>query len=88
MLPTMLDVTDDGPASVLFVTESEMSAIIIQMGHDTRDSLKEYCSDEGRFFSRLYGKAVTRVRHLCILRYLWFSYSKNALDKVTRTKTD
>lgn len=39
-----LNFTDDGLSPVLDVTQSEMFlvlAIVIQMGHDTRDSLKE-----------------------------------------------
>jgi hypothetical protein len=54
-----LDVISDAPSPILDVTESEIFlflAIIILMGHDTHDSLKDCWSTTEHFFSHLYAR--------------------------------
>jgi hypothetical protein len=54
-----LNFLDNGPSPVPDVTESEtflFLALIIQVGHDIRDNLKDCWLTTERFFSPFYGK--------------------------------
>jgi hypothetical protein len=47
-------------------------AIIIQMGHDQRDTLRDYWSREEQYYTPFYGNTMVRDRFLHILRFLHF----------------
>jgi CRISPR/Cas system endoribonuclease Cas6 (RAMP superfamily) len=58
--------------------------IIVQMGHDQRDKLKDYWSRQEHFFMALYGNTLNWDRFFLILWYIHFSDNKNrpnAVDK-------
>jgi len=52
-------------------------AIIIQMGHDQRDYLKDYWSREEQYFTPFYSKTMVRDRFSHILRFLHFENNDN-----------
>jgi hypothetical protein len=66
------------------VTMQEMYsflAIILQMGHDIKDTLKAYWSTSEQFSTPFYGKTMKRDRFFHILRFLHFSNNRNEPDK-------
>jgi hypothetical protein len=78
-----LETLYDGPSPAHDITECEMFlflAIIVQMGHDIRDSLKDYWTVTEQFCTLFYSKTMTRDRFLHILGYLHFSDNHNAID--------
>jgi hypothetical protein len=78
-----LDTLDNGPSPAPDITACEMFlflAIIVQMGHDIRDSLKDYGTVTEQFCTPFYSKTLTRNMFLHILRYLHFSDNQNATD--------
>jgi hypothetical protein len=78
-----LDTLDNGPSPAPDITECEMFlflAIIVQMGHDIRDSLKDYWTVTEQFRTPFYSKTTTRDTFLHILRYLPFSNNQNSTD--------
>jgi hypothetical protein len=78
-----LDMLDNGSSSAPDITECEMFlflVIIVQMGHDIRDSLKHYWTVTEQFCTPFYSKTMTHDRFLHILRYLHFSNNQNAND--------
>lgn len=52
-------------------------AIVIQMGHDIRDSLKDYWARLEQFYTPFYGNAMACGRFLHILRFLHFTNNEN-----------
>jgi hypothetical protein len=78
-----LDFLDNEPSPVPNVTESEMFlylAIIIQVGHDICDKLKDYWSTTAQFFLPFHGNTIKHGRFLHILRFLHFSNNDNASE--------
>jgi hypothetical protein len=78
-----LDTLDERPSPVPDITESEMLlflALIIQMGHDVRDSFKDYWTVSEQLLTPFYSKTMTHDRFLHILRHLHFANNKNAID--------
>jgi hypothetical protein len=66
-----IDSLDDGRSPRPDVTDSEMFlflGIIIQMGHDIRDRIKDYWSTAEQFHTPFYSNAMKRDRFLHILR--------------------
>jgi hypothetical protein len=59
------------PEKYLFIS------IVLQMGHDQRDRLKDHWSTLEQFFMAFYGNTMKRDRFLHILRFLHFSDNKN-----------
>ncbi|KAG8239259.1 hypothetical protein J437_LFUL010649 [Ladona fulva] len=63
---------DEGPSPQIDVTFSEMMtflAIVIQMGHDIRDTLKDYWSQLEQFYTAFFGNTMLHDRpseHLAI----------------------
>jgi hypothetical protein len=47
-------------------------AILIQMGHDQRDTLKDYWSRDEQYYTAFYNNTMVRDRFLHILRFLHF----------------
>jgi hypothetical protein len=75
---------DDGPSPVPDVTDSEMFlflGIIVQMGHDIRDRLRDYWSTTEQFFTPFYSNTMKRDRFLHILRFLHFTDNNTDIDK-------
>jgi hypothetical protein len=56
-------------------------SIVLQMGHDQRDRLKDYWSTLEQFFMAFYRNTMKRDRFLHILRFLHFSDNRNEPDK-------
>jgi len=52
-------------------------AMIIQMGHDQHDCLKDYWSREEQYFTLFYSNTMVRDRFFHILRYLHFENNDN-----------
>ena len=52
-------------------------AIIIQMGHDQRDCLKDYWSREEQYSTPFYSNTMVRDRFFHILRFLHFQNNDN-----------
>ena len=52
-------------------------AIIIQMGHDQRDCLKDYWSREEQYFTPFYSNKMVPDRFFHILRFLHFENNDN-----------
>jgi hypothetical protein len=78
-----LDTLDNGPSPAPDITECDMFlflAIIVQMGHDIRDSLKDYWTVTEQFCTPFYSKTMICNRFLHILQYLHFSNNQNAID--------
>jgi hypothetical protein len=78
-----LDMLDNGPSPAPDITECEMFlflAIIAQMGHDIRDSLKDYWTVTEQFRTPFYSKTMTCDWFLHILHYPHFSDNQNAID--------
>jgi hypothetical protein len=69
----LLDVTTQGIYSFV--------AIILQMGHDLKDTLKAYWSTSEQFSMHFYGKIMKQGRLYHILRFLHFSDNKNESEK-------
>jgi hypothetical protein len=70
-----LDFIDYRLSAALDISESEIFlfvAVIIQMGQDIYDSLKDGWSTAEQFFSPLYGKMERFERFLHILRFFLF----------------
>jgi hypothetical protein len=79
-----LDRLEDGPSPRPDVTDSEMFlflAIIIQMGHDVRDTLKDYWSTAEQFATPFYSNTMKRDRFLHILRFLHFADNNTETDR-------
>jgi len=55
-------------------------AVIIQMGHDQRDCLKDYWSREQQYFTPFYSNTMVRDRFFHILRFLHFENNDNPLN--------
>jgi hypothetical protein len=75
---------EDGPTPLPDITGSEMFlllAIIVQMGHDIRDSLEDYLSTIEQLIASFYGITVKRDRFFHIIRIQHFSNNDNASDK-------
>ncbi|PNF35735.1 hypothetical protein B7P43_G16134 [Cryptotermes secundus] len=71
-----LDTLQDEPSLQPEVTDSEMFqflGIIIQMGHDIRDRLKDYWSTAEQFATRFYSNTMKCDRFLHILCFLHFA---------------
>jgi hypothetical protein len=80
-----LDVLDSGPSPVPDVTESEMFPfleIIVQLGHDIPDKLKDCWSTTEQFFSPFYCKTVRHDRFVHILRFLHFLNNDNLTEMI------
>jgi hypothetical protein len=85
-----LDTLDNGPSPAPDITQCEMFlflTIIVQMGHDIRDSLKDYWTVTEQFHATFYSKTTTHDRFLHILHYLHFSI-RMLLTIMTLTMTD
>ncbi|PNF14142.1 hypothetical protein B7P43_G17736 [Cryptotermes secundus] len=79
-----LDRLQDGPSPRPDVIDSEMFQfleIIIQMGHDIRDRLKDYCSTAEQFATPFYSNTMKRDRFLHILRFLHSADSNTETDR-------
>jgi hypothetical protein len=57
------------------------SSIIVQMGHDRRDRLKDYWTTRERCFVAFYRNTLKQDRFFHTLRFLHFSDNKNEPDK-------
>jgi hypothetical protein len=57
------------------------SGIILQMGHDIKDTLKAYWSTEGQFSMPFYRKTMKQNRFFHILRFLHFTDKRDEPDK-------
>jgi hypothetical protein len=55
--------------------------MVLQMGHDQRDRLKDYWSTLDQFLMAFYGNTMKRDRFLRILIFLHFSDNKNEANK-------
>jgi hypothetical protein len=78
-----LDRLDDGPSRP-DVTNSEMFlflGIIIQMGHDIRDRIKDYWSTAEQFHRPFYSNTMKRDRFLHILLFLHYTDNNMEIDK-------
>ncbi|PNF23240.1 hypothetical protein B7P43_G18268 [Cryptotermes secundus] len=79
-----LDRLEDGTSPRPDVTESKMFlflGIIIQMGHDIRDTLKDYWSTAEQFATPFYSNTMKRDRFLHILRFLHFADKSTETDR-------
>jgi hypothetical protein len=56
-------------------------AVVVQMGHNQIDVLKDYWSTLEQYFVAIYGKTMKRDKFSHILRFLYFSDIKNEPDK-------
>jgi hypothetical protein len=63
------------PEMYLFIS------IVLQMGYDQEDRLKDYWSTLEQFFMAFYRNTMKQDRFLHILRFLHFSDNKNKPDK-------
>ncbi|KAG8229295.1 hypothetical protein J437_LFUL010049 [Ladona fulva] len=75
---------DEGPSPQIDVTFSVMMtflAIVIQMGHDIRDSLKDYWSRLEQFYTPFFGNTMPRDRFFHILRFLHFTDNENSPNR-------
>jgi hypothetical protein len=84
-----LDTLDnyDGCSRLPEVTVQEMYmflAIIIQMGHGIRDTLKEYWSTLEQIYTPFYSNVMKRDRFFHILRFLHFCNNMNQPDKTDK----
>jgi hypothetical protein len=78
-----LDFLENGPSLVPDITESEMFlflVVVIQMGHDIHDNLKDYWSTTEQFLSPFYGKIVRHDKFIYIHRFLCFSNDDGTFD--------
>ena len=62
-------------------------AIIIQMGHDQRDCLKDYWTREEQYFTLFYSKTMVRDRFFHILRFVHFKNMTTLLTVMTHIMT-
>ena len=69
--------TAQQPADVTMEELYRFFAIIIQVGHDQRDCLKDYWSREEQYFTPFYSKTMVRDRFFHILRFLHFKNNDN-----------
>ncbi|KAG8223670.1 hypothetical protein J437_LFUL001778 [Ladona fulva] len=79
-----LEKFDEGPSPKPDVTMTEMYlflAIILQMGHDVRDSLRDYWSTLHQFNTPFYSSTIRHDRFLHILRLLHFSDNSKEPNK-------
>jgi hypothetical protein len=79
-----LDTIAEGRSPLPDVTIPEMYvfvSIVLQMGHDQRDRLKDYWSTLEQFFMAFYGNTMKLDRFLHILSFLHFSDNRNEPDK-------
>jgi hypothetical protein len=79
-----LDRLDDGLSPRSDVTDSEMFlflVIIIQMGNDIRDRIKDYWSTAEQFHAPFYSNTMQCDRFLHILRFLHFTDNNAEIDK-------
>ena len=60
------------PPDVTLEEMSKFLAIIIQMGHDQRDTLKDYWSRDEQYYTPFYHNTMVRDRFFHILRFLHF----------------
>jgi hypothetical protein len=73
-----LDTLDKRHSPVPDITESDMLLdMIIQIGHDVSDSLKDYWAVREQFLKLFYSKTMTHDRFLHILWYLHFANNQN-----------
>jgi hypothetical protein len=66
------------------MTDSEMFlflGIVIQMGHDIRDRIKDYWSTAEQFHTPFYSNMMQRDRFLHILHFLHFTDNNAEIDK-------
>jgi len=64
------------------------SGIILQMGHDIKDTLKAYWSTEGQFSMPFYRKTMKQNRFFHILRFLHFTDKRDDnFDRLWKMKT-
>jgi len=80
----LLDAVDEGHYTLPEVTVQEMYvflAVIVQMGYDLRDTLKDYWSALEQYFMVFYRNTMKCVRFYHIHRFLHFSDHKNDPDK-------
>jgi hypothetical protein len=78
------DTLDEGRSPLHEMTVQDMClflAIILQMGHNQRDMLKDYWSTLGQYLMALHRNAMKRGRFCHILRFLCFSDNKNECDE-------
>ncbi|PNF17185.1 hypothetical protein B7P43_G06584 [Cryptotermes secundus] len=79
-----LDSLEDGPSPLPDITDSEMFlflGVIIQMGHDIRDQIRDYWATAEQFLTSFYGKTLKRDRFLHILRFLHFTDNNAGIDR-------
>jgi hypothetical protein len=79
-----LETVAEGCSPLPNITKPEMYlfvSIIVQMGPDQRDRLKDYWSTLEQFLMAFYRNTMKQDRLLCILRFLHFSDKKNEPDK-------
>ena len=78
------DKLDEGPSPLPDVTDAEMFsflAIIILMGHNLHDRLRDYWATSDHFYTPFYSSVMKRDRYFHILRFLHFTDNKNEPDK-------
>jgi hypothetical protein len=56
-------------------------AVIIQKGHDVRDTMKSLWSSVEQFYTQCYSNAMKRGWFIRILRFLYFSDNMSLPDK-------
>jgi hypothetical protein len=79
-----LDSLDERQSTLLDMTLQEMHSflgIILQMGHDIKDTLKVYWRRAEQFSMPFYGKTMKQDRFFHILRFLHFTDNRDKLDE-------
>lgn len=56
-------------------------ALIIEMGHNQRDTIRDYWCEEEQYYTPFYHKTMLRERFFHILRFIHFSDNNNAPNK-------
>lgn len=68
-------------SDVTFIELYKFLALIIQMGHDQRDTIKDYWSKEEQYYTPFYHNHMSRDRFLHILRFIHFADNSNPPNK-------
>jgi hypothetical protein len=79
-----LDSLEDGPSPIPDVTDSKtflFTGVIIQMGHDIRNRLRDYWTTAEQFLMSFYSRTLKRGRFLHIFRFLHFTDNNAEIDR-------